>query len=54
MVPVDISNRPWVLDNLRRQFDDAFKLTFGGIGYDEREYCFQKPWDHSSEILFSW
>lgn len=53
-MPLNVPNRPWVLDNLRRQFDDVYKLTFGLDGYEEREYSFEQPWDRNASIEFSW
>jgi hypothetical protein len=54
MVPLDIPNRPSMLDILRRHFDEAYKLHFGSVAYRGREYPIVKPWDHDSEMVFSW
>jgi hypothetical protein len=53
MVPLHVSNRSWVLDTLRRDFDHIFKKIFGGVGCEERKYPFRKPWEYNSEIEFS-
>jgi hypothetical protein len=41
-IPTGQANRPWVLDRLRRNFDDFYKPHIGGND-DATSYTFELP-----------